>query len=136
MDRDEITRFVYQRLLDRGFRDHLTAVGDDGGHPVIVALREDPMSRVIDHVEAAGGAGNVVVPFRNGLMVFCFTNAREVSDDEPLTDDHCQDVLTSDCTVGVFVARLHIESASVYRFTRGAGQPEGMGRAELVAVAG
>jgi hypothetical protein len=79
----------------------LTAVTPDGEHPIIPALRSDLLGRVLSDVQAAGGAGNVVVPVANGYIVIALTTApRSVGE----TTTHPP--LRADCTIGLLVARL------------------------------
>lgn len=69
VNRSTLTRYVYQRLAEPDFRQRLTATSPDGSHPIIVALRGDPMAGLLQKLHKAGGAGNVVVPVLNGFVV-------------------------------------------------------------------
>lgn len=134
MDRPTVTRLVYQRLADPSFRRSLTAVAPDGSRPIIVALRDDPMRSLLDRLRAADGAANVVVPALNGFIVVAMIDEPE---DDASADANVQ-VISADCTVGVFVERLHIdEGTAVYRLpTRDADPSPHGGRAKVVALGG
>ncbi|HSH61280.1 MAG TPA: hypothetical protein VK988_16890 [Acidimicrobiales bacterium] len=131
VDRSDVTEFVYQRLADPCFRERLTATASDGTRPILVALRDDPMSRLTADLDQLGGSGNVVMPMLNGFVVIAM---RADHDDDCADEVH---TLTRDCTVGVFVARLQADGDSaVYRFAiEGSDRREG-GRAEVVALGG
>jgi hypothetical protein len=126
--RERVTRLVYDNLSDRAFRQCLTATAEDGSRPIIVVLPADPMLELVRKVEAAGGAGNIVMPKANGFVV--------VAVERDAQDDKDAGLLTPDCTAGVFVARVLADGAgNSYRFAvEGPGERRGTGRAELVAL--
>lgn len=132
MDRAEVTRFVYDKLADPQFRDRLTAVGPDGDHPIVIAMRDDLMSQVIRDVDAVGRSANVIVPILNGLMAFTMTGWADA--DGAGADAKNPHDVTALCTVGVFIARIAEDGPASYRF-HGDDHVEA-GTAELVAVAG
>lgn len=137
MDRAATTRFVYERLARPGFRSRLTATAPDGTRPVIVTMREDPLGVLVDQVRTAGGAGNVVLPTLNGVVVLAVTTVE--GDGAP---DGGLPALRSDCTVGVLLARLGLdgllpEEGVVHDFTVvGPDSRTERGRAELIALGG
>ena len=127
MDRAEITRSVYQRLADPRFRARLTATAPDGTRPILIALRTDPMSALLDQLDAVGRAASVVVPYLNGFFLLTMHEDADASDD-------AVQPLTADCTVGVFLARMLTEDQpTVYGFQRPNRSSE-TGTAELVAL--
>lgn len=145
VDRAAITKYVYKRLADAAFRDRLTATAPDGTRPIAVALREDPLNPLLKHIRRLGGACNVVVPMLNGIVVIAFDvsvtppgnarKARSKADETP--------VLTTACTVGVFVERLRFdaglsgETTYAFRIQQDLAPDEAVsGRAEVVALAG
>jgi len=98
------------------------------------------MRSLLKWLIVVGGAGNVVVPLLNGIIVV----ALEGEPTEPAGDagsDGDVQHLTASCTVGVFVERLKLDASPgheiVYRFTvDGHRKPRPVTRAELVALAG
>ncbi len=130
VDRSDVTEFVYRRLADPCFRERLTATASDGTRPIVVALRDDPMSRLIADLDQLGGSGNVVMPMLNGFVVI----AMRADDDDCAGEVH---TLTPDCTVGVFCARLQADGDhAVYRFAIEGPDRRESGRAEVVALGG
>ena len=129
--RQHLTETVYRNLADRSFRELLTATVPDGSRPVIVALPTDSVQMLLGKLEAAGGAGNVVVPKANGFVVVAMGK-----DHDPHAGDGDVAALTHECTVGVFIARVLSDGGEgTYRFVvQGPGTQKGSGRAELVAV--
>lgn len=128
VDRAAVTREVFRKLAeDVDFRRRLGASGVDGA-AIIVAFREDRMGWVLDQLLAVGGSGNVVVPHLNGLIVVEFERTRRVKDDDSA------DLLTQECTLGVFIEHMQIEGRRAYRFADD-GVPM-TGEAEMVAIAG
>lgn len=130
--RAELTRYVYRHLADSRFRERLTAADADGNRPVLVALPEDRVRRVVLDVLAAGGAANVAVPLLNGFVTFAVT-LRSHSE-EPASGVR----LAADCTIGLFLERARIDGEhAIYRFfIEGVNERTESGSAELVAVAG
>ena len=133
VDRSAITELVYRRLADPRFRERLTATAPDGTRPIVVALRDDPVRRVIAEVDALGGSGNVALPMLNGFVVF----AVEGDEDAEEVDGEGH-LITSECTVGVFFERLRMDGGQgAYRFViEGPDHRREAGRAELVALGG
>jgi hypothetical protein len=137
MDRAATTRFVYQRLTDPRFRQHLRAAAPDGSHPVVIALRDDLIGTVIGQVLAHGGLSNVVIPALNGVIIIVM----EAEVEETTTGDCAPPRLRTDCTVGVFFERLKLDvlgadAAIVYQFAfAGPGDHVKHGFAEVVALA-
>lgn len=137
MDRAATNRFVYQRLARPGFRKRLIAAAPDGARPIIVLMREDPISALVDQVRAVGGAGNVVLPTLNGIVVLAVTTV----DDEFPPGDGEAPTLRSDATVGVLFERLTLDGLiggdTVHDFAviRPDNRTE-RGQAEVVALGG
>lgn len=128
-DRATMTRLVYQRLADAGFRRCLTAGDADGTHPIIVALRDDLMGTLTEKIGSAGGSANVVIPVLNGFIVLAM-------ECEPGESGPDSEVLAPDCTVGLFVERLHIddEGTTYHLATEDEHPRPESGRARLVAL--
>lgn len=129
-DRTRMTRLVYQRLADARFRRCLTAADpDDGTHPIIVALRDDLMRALTEKIGSAGGSANVVIPVLNGFIVLAM-------ECEPGESGPDSEVLTPNCTVGLFVERLHIDDeGTTYHLADEDERPRPeSGRARLVAL--
>lgn len=105
--RADVMRLVYQRLANPTFRRCLTATAPDGTRPIIVALRDDPMYDLAVRVRRAGGAANVVVPAHNGFIVLEMVVD---SFDSPM--DPGAERLAPNCTVGLFIARLHVDATT------------------------
>jgi hypothetical protein len=138
MDREAITKFVYQRLADPGFRDCLSAGAPDDTRPIVVALRGDAVRGLIDQIVAVGGAANVVIPALNGIVVLVLQaeERRGRKRGEPQAP-----LLKDDCTVGLLFERLRIDilgnRETAYGFVvEGPDRRREQGRAEIVAVAG
>jgi len=136
MDRPSFQKLVYKQLAcDESFRRFMTAVAPDGTRPIVTSLSTDFMSEVLNEIRAVGGQGNVVAPWLNGMIVFSVA----FGDDCPTPPP----VLRDDCTVGVFLARLHMDLAhkedpsQSYQFASeaSAGSKADTGHAELVGVA-
>ncbi len=113
--------------------------------PIAVALREDPLEPLLVHIQQLGGACNVVMPLLNGVVVVAFelagppSAAARESRSEPGTAA----VLTTACTVGVFVERLRMDASvageAIYAFKVQRNRPSDeavSGKAEVVALAG
>ena len=137
MDRAATIRFVYRRLLDPVFRQHLRAAAPDGSHPIVVALRDDLIGTLLGQVLALGGVSNVVIPTLNGVVIV----AMEAKPGEIITGDSAPPRLRSDCTVGVFFERLKMDllgadAAITYQFAvEGPDSRVERGSAEVVALA-
>lgn len=142
VDRAAVTEYVYKRLSDATFRGRLTATAPDGTRPIAVVLRDDPLGPLLTHIEHLGGACNVVVPLLNGIVVIAF----EVADTPPerprrsRSERSKSPMLTTACTVGVFVERLRLdEGGATYAFELQRDLPSNeaiSGKAEVVALAG
>ena len=140
VDRNAITKLVSRKLADPSFRERLTAKAPDGSHPITVALREDPMGDLIAKLVAVGDASNVVVPLLNGFVVIAMTTNAV---GEGVAGGADLPLLTTDCTVGVFLQRARLDAGggpiqdAVYGFVvEGPNHKANAGRAELVAVGG
>lgn len=134
VDRATLTETVYRHLASRDFRKRLSATAPDGSRPIIVTLRDDLMRGLLEQLDGAGGAANVVVPAFNGFLVVSMITGSltEYSPDESEVDE-----LTADCTVGVFVERLGIDEGHAwYRFVVKDHQRSETGRAGVVAIGG
>lgn len=137
VDRASMTRLIYRRLTDPDFRDRLSAVAPDGSLPIIVTLRDDPMTDLLHKVATAGGAANVVVPALNGFLVIDMEVGGSSASAGPGSDT---DKLTADCTVGVFVARLAVDNdAATYHLImepddEATAHDHAGGRAKVVAL--
>lgn len=129
MDRDSLTEMVYRRLATPGFRQRLTATAPDGSRPVLVATRDELMSSILQRLAAMGGAGNVVVPHLNGLVVLA------MEAEEP-AGQVGKEQLTATCTVGVLVERMALTGAGTYWFQFPDGPALHSAHAEVVALAG
>ncbi len=131
VERAAITRLVYRRLTDPGFRDRLTAKASDGTRPIVVVLPGDSLERLLADVERLGGAANVVLPVLNGVVVIAMAASANSDAIDPGVAQ-----LTSDCTVGLFFARLRIDGdEAAYRFVM--ERPDhrrDAGSAEMVAL--
>lgn len=132
MDRADLTRMIYRKLLDPRFRHRLSARDTEGSHPILVAMRTDRMMAMLHQVESVGGAANVIVPSLNGFLVLA-VEADETPDDAP----GAVPTLDAASTVGAFLEllRLEVPSGDNYscRFVVDGTQPES-GFAELVAI--
>lgn len=138
MDRAELGRLVYRRLTDSGFRTRLKATAPDGTRPIIVTLRTDPVSTLLGHLAAVGGAGNVVVPTLNGVVILAMQATHDI---DPPGRDVAEPLLCDDCTVGVLLERLKLDVTAgqpvLYHFVvAGPGSRVDRAHAEVVAVAG
>jgi len=96
-----------------------------------------PQSALVDQVRAVGGAGNVVLPTLNGIVVLAVTTI----DDEFPPGDIEAPTLRSDATVGVLFERLTLDGlaggAAIHDFT--VTRPDSRterGQAEVVALGG
>jgi hypothetical protein len=129
--RDAVRQLVYRRLADRSFRERLAARAGDGSRPVLIAMPHDALESTIQRVRAQGGAANVVLPLLNGIVVIVMRTEEFDANESALPR------LASDCTLGLFFSRLHLDgNDAAYRFVvDGTDRQEG-GRAEAVAVAG
>lgn len=114
--RSDATRTVYKLLKRASFRECLMAKGDDNGHPLVIALPDDPMSSVLSHVKNAGGVANVVVPRDTYVMVLAVTKDGRGSVRVPASG-----------TIGTFIDGLIASPESggtnPRRGTRAAGRP-------------
>jgi len=101
VDRSALTADVAKKLVEPGFAKLLSAVAPDGTTPVIPALRSDVLEDILKDVQAAGGAGNIVVPVMNGYLVIAlkFVNSRKAADHDAAT-------LAAKMTIGVLIARI------------------------------
>jgi len=133
VDRMAISADIAKRLNDPSFRAILSSTAPDGSTPIIPALRSDILRDVLVDVNAAGGAGNVVVPIANGYMVIALKAVAAVHSraKQPPALDPRQ-------TVGVLMARL-IEDGGVgatltYRI-KGLGPNARPARADLLGIA-
>jgi hypothetical protein len=95
-----MVKAVAKRLIKPEFAALLTAVAPDGTKPVIPALLSDKLAEVNEQLEAAGGCGNVVIPFANSVAILVMKKAPS------RTRKHPPQVLHGDCTMGVFIARI------------------------------
>ncbi|MGH7069176.1 MAG: hypothetical protein ACREFO_04075 [Acetobacteraceae bacterium] len=131
VDREAITSYALQRLLDPKFRRRLQATTPDGEQPIIAALPHDLLSDVWGQVHDLGDAGNVLFPLGDGFLLLAMT-LTQVSDRESEAPDRLRD----ECTMGLFVARLMHDGGManevVYRVT---DEVVEKGRADLVGVA-
>jgi hypothetical protein len=130
--RDRATALIFQRLADPEFRYLLTAAAPDGSHPLFIALASDPVETMLEYLDSVGGAGNIVIPYLNGVVVLAVTPADPgdlgVTEPEPLTGD---------CTVGLFAQRVQVDGDNgVYRFMFDHAGHTDAATAELVAIAG
>lgn len=126
-ERQELSRFVYQHLRERDFRDRLVASAPDGTKPIITVLPSDRTHDLLKNLAALGGAANVVLGVANGVLIFVMEQTGEAAQD----DVH---VLTADCTVGVLLARVMVDGdKGQYRFAS-PGDENGVGWAELVGL--
>lgn len=145
VDRAAVTKYVYKRLADANFRDRLIAAAPDGTRPIAVALREDPLGSLLSHIDNLGGACNVVVPLLNGIVVVAF----EISSTPPSSAQKSRSktgktpMLTTACTVGVFIERLRLDAMdageATYAFRVEGDKPSSeavTGKAGVVALAG
>jgi hypothetical protein len=107
-----------------------------------VALRDDPVSRLLDQIRATGWTGNVAIPVLNGFVILA-VKLDAVMETEA-EGQNCRDrvKLRTDCTVGVFLERLKVDlgarpGAVCYGFElEGPGRYFERGRAELVGLGG
>jgi len=144
MDRAAMTRLVYQRLADPGFRRLLHATAPDGTRPIIVVMPDDPILGLLHQVRAAGGSGNVVFPALNGVVVLTMEAASDATstDIEGAEGDVTPSPLRSDSTVGVFLERLRLDvafsgPAVSYEFiVEGTDERTERAEAKVVALAG
>lgn len=136
MSRGDLSRLVYSLLCVPSFRSKLVATTSDGAKPIVIALRSDLVGGVLREVTAHGGNANVVVEAGEGVVILSI-------DDGPAEQIAANDgdvpTLTSDCTVGVLMARLFADGDRArYRFV--SPGPEGSapvaGSAQLVGAAG
>ena len=99
-EREEIARAIAKRLIEPEFAALLTAVAPDGTKPVIPALVTDKLADVKEQLDAAGGTGNVVVPFANTIAILVMKRA-------PVrVRKHLPPVLDGESTMGLFIARI------------------------------
>jgi len=110
----DLNRLVHSRLRDRAFRKMLTVKADDGTHPVVVTLRDDQILDLVQRVRAVGGSANVVFSSRvdivsdpDDLVVIAMDVQARYAGSDPATGQ--VPYLRGDCTVGVFLERLHAE---------------------------
>ena len=103
VDRDALTSEVLGRLADPSFARLLRATTADGARPIVVARREDAFADVLSEVDAAGGAGNLVVPLSQGYIIVTIAIGAASPKDRK---GHQPEHLTAQCTVGVLLARL------------------------------
>ena len=140
MDRAAMTRLVYQRLANLEFRERLHATAPDGTRPIIVAMREDLIRTLIDQVRTVGGAGNVVFPALNGIVVVAME--AEFGSLSADTRGITPALLRDDSTVGVIFERLVLDMTSggpevTYTFVlEGPNERTEHGEAKVVALAG
>lgn len=128
VDREALTRIVYQHLSNRRFSERLVARAADGTRPILVSVPDDRLEPLIHDVMAVGGAANVALPYLNGFVVFALTVDADRSDIAPR--------LATDCTVGLFFARLRSDGEhAAYRFVLENADHTDAGCAEMVAVA-
>jgi len=122
MQRDDVVSWVYRRLGDHDFTRQLTAKAPDGSRPVVVVMPEDTMPALGGQILAVGGAANVAVPFLNAVMVFAL-HAEHGDDDIDPCDGN---LLATDCTVGLLMARIGVDGGGMtYRYMAdGATRPE------------
>lgn len=128
--RKTLHRFIHELLgNDPSFRKELRATAPDGSRPVVVALRGDSVSSVLTEVEARGGAGNVIVPWLNGIVAISMSR---LPDDAEEGGAHA---ITPRCTVGVFLERVFQDGGGTYEFVLEHSGHRDRGTAEAVAIA-
>ena len=140
LDRAAAMRLLYRKIADPNFRRRLAVRKSDGARPLAVVLREDPMSHLLEQLQAHEWAVNIAVPTLNGLLILaCVAEPSDmdiegVESGEPVR-------LSTGCTAGVFLQRLEmdllVDRRAAYEFEVSApGGPVQRGRAELVGMAG
>ena len=128
LDRQAMMELAYRRLRDPLWRARLTAQDADGTRPIVFALPDDSIDEIVNQADGMGGNVNVVLAVLNGIAVFTM----EVSRSDEGIDGN---LLTSDCTAGLFFQRLVSDGGNAMYCFAGVERPES-GRAELVALAG
>jgi len=137
-DHGAVAEFVYRQLANPAFRQRLTARVADGTRPILIALLEDPLHRLLRQLAEAGGAANVALSLNNGVVVVFTMKEEHHQAGDPAWSGEMGTLVTSQCTVGVFFARLHLDGgeASYCFLIEGTEDRRDTGRAEVVAIAG
>lgn len=131
LDRQAIMELAYRKLRDPAWRSRLTAHAPDGSRPIVFALADDPMQKVVKDADNVGGSANVVLPVLNGIAVFTIEDATP----EDLANGAPR--ITEECTVGLFFQRLVADGGhATYCLPSAGNEHSDSGRAELVALAG
>lgn len=99
--REDIIAYALKRLADASFRRQLTAVAEDGTRPIIPALLSDKLSDVVLEVHRHAGAGNVVIPLKQGYFL-CALHVTPT----PGEQASAFPMISPDVTMGVMIARL------------------------------
>jgi hypothetical protein len=129
MNREIATKVVYDRLRDPSFRSHLTGVAPDGSKPIAVAMLDDRFVDLAAQTVSNGGVTNVLI-FMDDNKILGVTLSTIESSGVP--DDGCEAL--SDCTVGLFVARMLQDRGTSKYSVRLASQVVSDGVAELVSL--
>ena len=129
MNREIATKVVYDRLRDPSFRHHLTGVAPDGSKPIAVAMLEDRFVDLAAQTVSNGGVTNVLI-FMDDNKILGVTLSTVQSSGAP--DQECEAL--SDCTVGVFIARLLQDRGSSKYSVRLSSEVMSDGLAELVSL--
>lgn len=91
----------------------LPVTSDDGGHPVIVAFEDEPLSLVLGRLRAVGGFATLFVKCESGVSAVSFMDERCAI---PVADDDLSspgERVGADATVGMFLAYLEQKPGGV-----------------------
>lgn len=113
ISRSDFTKRVFGLLADPDFRSRLETRREDGSTPVVVAMMDDLLSRVLQDVAAAGDCANIVVPRGSSLVILGMCVNPELSAAERLGSKWL-----SDSTIEEFLETVAADGGSgTYRFT-------------------
>lgn len=101
--RDRLASFVYSKLGDAAFRQHLSVLAEGGSRPIVTALDEELLSEVMQRVIRSGGAANTFVAMNSGLVELVMIENAAVPTGQTGVIDLGPDPIHEDITIGMLV---------------------------------